>query len=165
VLLPGGLLLCAALALAFRRAPEVVLSLLALVSTGLVLLACMKLAGWTWNLMNLTALPLLVGMSVDYSIHMQWALRRHGGDLAKARAVTGRALMLCAGTTMAGLGSLAWSSNAGMASLGKVCATGIGCAALVAVYLLPAWWWVWNRRARPRVLPRQPTGSTPGAAG
>lgn len=164
VLLPAGVLLSAVLALAFRRVHEVLLSLVALAATGLLLLAGMKLAGWSWNLMNLTALPLLVGMSVDYSIHMQWALRRHGGDLAKVRAVTGRALMLCAGTTMAGLGSLAWSSNAGMASLGQVCAMGIACAALVAVWLLPAWWRLLTGRARPRPFPGQPESPKSDAA-
>jgi len=41
---------------------------------------------------------------------------------------------------VAGFASVAFSSNAGLASLGKVCATGISCAMLTAVFLLPAWW-------------------------
>ncbi len=41
---------------------------------------------------------------------------------------------------MAGFGSLGWSSNPGMASLGKVCAVGIGANMLFSVFLLPAWW-------------------------
>jgi hypothetical protein len=28
-----------------------------------------------------------------------------------------------------------------MASLGEVCAVGIGCNVLIAVFLLPVWWW------------------------
>jgi len=39
-----------------------------------------------------------------------------------------------------GFASLAVSNNAGMASLGKVCATGIVVSMLVSVYLLPHWW-------------------------
>ena len=44
------------------------------------------------------------------------------------------------GSTVAGFASLAFSNNAGMASLGKVCGLGILCAMLVSVYLLPLWW-------------------------
>ena len=59
------------------------------------------------------------------------------------RRSIGRALLLCGGTAMAGFGSLAWSSYPGMASLGKVCAVGIGANMLISVFLLPAWWtWV-----------------------
>ena len=100
----------------------------------------MALAGWSWNLLNLMALPLVLGTGVDYGIFMQLALRRHGGDVRLVRRSVGRALLLCGGTAIAGFGSLAWSGNAGMASLGKVCAVGIGANMLIAVYLLPAWW-------------------------
>jgi len=48
--------------------------------------------------------------------------------------------MLCGGTAVAGFGSLAFSSNLGMSSLGKVCAVGIGANMLISVFLLPAWW-------------------------
>jgi predicted RND superfamily exporter protein len=52
----------------------------------------------------------------------------------------GRALLLCGGTAIAGFGSLGLSSNAGMASLGQVCAVGIGSNMLIAIFLLPIWW-------------------------
>jgi predicted exporter len=125
---------------AFRRATEIVLGLTVMCLSGLILLATMTLAGWTWNLMNLMALPLMLGTGVDYTIFIQLALRRHGGDLVAVRRSVGRALMLCGGTAVAGFGSLALSSNLGMASLGKVCAVGIGANALISIFLLPAWW-------------------------
>ncbi len=140
VLLPMLALLFASLWLAFKRASEMLLSFATLLLSGLCLWAIMALAGWSWNLLNLMALPLLLGAGVDYSIHMQLALRRHGGDIAAARRTIGQALWLCGGTTVAGFGSLAWSSNAGLASLGAVCATGVGCVMLISIYLLPAWW-------------------------
>ncbi|MEW6304612.1 MAG: MMPL family transporter [Verrucomicrobiota bacterium] len=139
ITIPIVLIITGALWLAFRSAREVALSLGTLVFAFFLLLAAMRLMGWEWNLMNLMAVPLLLGTAEDYSIHMQLALRRHGSPAA-ARRTTGRALLLCGGTTVAGFGSLAWSSNAGLASLGKVCATGIACACLTAVFLLPAWW-------------------------
>jgi predicted exporter/lauroyl/myristoyl acyltransferase len=146
VLLPMILLVLASLWLAFRRATEVLLGLAVLCLSGLCLLATMALAGWSWNLLNLMALPLMLGTGVDYGLFMQLALRRHGGDVRLVRRSIGRALLLCGGTAIAGFGSLAWSGNAGMASLGKVCAVGIGANMLIAVYLLPAWWGTVNSR-------------------
>ena len=77
---------------------------------------------------------------------MQLALRRHHGNLAEAHFAVGRALLLCGGTAIAGFGSLSLSSNAGMASLGQICAVGVGLNMLISVYLLPAWWAQAGRR-------------------
>jgi predicted RND superfamily exporter protein len=140
VVTPMILLVLLSLWLAFRRATEIFLGVAVLCLSGLCLLATMALAGWTWNLMNLMALPLMLGTGVDYTLFIQLALRRHGGDLVAVRRSVGRALMLCGGTAVAGFGSLAFSSNLGMASLGKVCAVGIGTNMLISVFLLPAWW-------------------------
>jgi predicted RND superfamily exporter protein len=140
VLGPMVVLLLGSLWLAFRRTSEVLLSLFTLAFSGLGLWAMMALMGWSWNLLNLLAVPLLLGSGVDYSIHMQLALRRHGGDIGLTRATIGRAVFLCAATTVAGFGSNAWSSNGGLVSLGKVCAAGIACSYLTSAFLLPAWW-------------------------
>ena len=140
VVTPMVVLVMASLWFAFRRPTEILLGIAVLLLSGLFLLATMALAGWSWNLLNLMALPLMLGTGVDYSIFIQLALRRHGGDLGAVRRSIGRALLLCGGTAMAGFGSLAWSSYPGMASLGKVCAVGIGANMLISVFLLPAWW-------------------------
>src|SRR5205085_8424830 len=120
----------------------------------------MRLANWSWNLLNLLALPLVLGTGVDYSIFMQLALRRYHGDLKMAHRSVGRALLLCGGTAIAGFGSLAWSSNAGMASLGQVCAVGIAGNMLLSIFLLPLWW---SRIAGPRYLSK--LALNPGANG
>jgi predicted RND superfamily exporter protein len=140
VVTPMVLLVLLSLWLAFRRATEILLGALVLCMSGVCLLAIMALAGWTWNLMNLMALPLMLGTGVDYTIFIQLALRRHGGDLKIVRHSVGRALMLCGATAVTGFGSLGMSSNPGMASLGRVCAVGIGANMLISVFLLPAWW-------------------------
>lgn len=135
----GGMLLLT-LSATYRRWQEVFLSVSALAFSGLLLLAVMSVAGWSWNLMNLMAVPLLLGATVDYSIHMQLSLRRNLGEVGAAFNSTGKALLLCAATTAAGFGSLGLSSNAGLASLGKVCGAGAICAAITACFLLPCWW-------------------------
>jgi predicted RND superfamily exporter protein len=140
VIIPIALLVVISLWLAYRNFREVLLSLATLVFSAVALQAIMDLAGWRWNLLNIMALPLLLGMGVDYSIHVQLALRRYEGDLAMVRKSVGRALLLAGATTVVGFGSLSFSTNAGMASLGKICALGIGLALVTAVYLLPIWW-------------------------
>jgi uncharacterized protein len=140
VLLPMTALVLLSLWLAFGRMTEICLSLGILLLSGLCLLAVMKMAGWSWNVLNLMALPLLLGTGVDYSLFMQLALRRHSGSLSAARRSVGRALLLCGGTAVAGFGSLGLSSNAGMASLGQICAAGLAGNMLISIFLLPVWW-------------------------
>jgi hypothetical protein len=140
VITPIAALVLISLWLAFRKFTDVLLSVATLAFSAIALQAMMDLMGWQWNLMNLMALPLLLGMGVDYSIHIQLALRRYKGDLAAVRKSVGRALLLAGTTTVVGFGSLSFSTNAGMASLGKVCALGIALALVAAVYLLPVWW-------------------------
>jgi len=136
------LLVAVCLWLVFRNLREVLLSFTTLGVSFLSLLALMSLLGWSWNLMNLTAVPLLLGATVDYTIHTQLALRRTGGDIAGFRRTTARALLLGGSTTIVGFGSLSWAGNAGLASLGLVCAVGITCGLLASLVLLPVWW-VW----------------------
>jgi predicted exporter/lauroyl/myristoyl acyltransferase len=125
---------------AFRRWSEVWLSLAGLALSFLLLLAAMAAFGASWNLLNLVAIPVLLGSSVDSTIHVQLALRRTGGDSAALWRSIGRALLLCAGANVAGFGSLAGSNNAGLASLDLVCAGGVVAVFGVTMGLLPAWW-------------------------
>jgi predicted RND superfamily exporter protein len=126
--------------LAFRSVNQVLLSVATLVFSAVCLWAAMDVLNWRWNLLSLMALPLFIGVGVDFSIHIQLALRRYNGDRAQVRKSVGRALLLAGSTTLAGFGSLAFSSNFGMASLGKVCALGLMITMLTAIYLLPVWW-------------------------
>jgi predicted exporter/lauroyl/myristoyl acyltransferase len=126
---------------AFRNWRELALSFAALVLSFGCLLTVMTCLGWSWNLLSLVALPLLLGSSVDSTIHVQLALRRHGRDLRELWRTTGKALALCAGANIAGFGSLAFSNNAGLASLDLVCAIGVACVFVVCLGLLPVWWY------------------------
>ena len=140
VVIPMALILLVMLWLAFRRFRRVTISIAALAFSSICLLAFMSMIGTQWNLINLAAIPLLLGAGLDYSIHMQLALRRLDGDTAEARRTIGRALILCGLSTATGFGTLAWSSNAGLASLGLVCSVGILITMLTCVFLLPPWY-------------------------
>lgn len=146
VALPMLVLLFCVLFLAFRGLKEIVFSLAAMLLTILSLLAVMALAGWQWNLMNMLALPLLVGVTVDYSIHTQLALQRFKGDLDKVYNHVGRAITLAGMTTAIGFGSLIFSNSEGLAGLGRVAAVGVVLACFISVLLQPHWWRFVNRR-------------------
>lgn len=140
VALPMLALLLLVLLLAFRGIKEVVFCLAAMLLTLLCLSALMAALGWQWNLMNMLALPLLVGITVDYSIHTQLALQRFQGDLAKVYNHVGRAIALAGATTAIGFGSLVFANSEGLAGLGKVAASGVVLACFISVLLQPHWW-------------------------
>lgn len=136
------------LLLVFRSTRGVLLSIGTLAFSGIVLLACMAALGWEWNLINFAAIPLLLGAGLDYSIHIQLAIRRLHGDCAAAQRGIGRALLLCGFSTSAGFGSLGFSNSAALSSMGQVCALGILITMATAVFLLPSWW----RWANPKLV-------------
>lgn len=124
-------------------------TLLVLGITGLSILAMtgiMSLFSVDWNFMNLCSVTLTIGVGVDYSIHMIFALRQNKGDEGAAFRDVGKALGLCAATTVVGFGSLAASQTIGLASLGINCALGVGMNSLLALFLLPTVWkWLHTR--------------------
>jgi predicted RND superfamily exporter protein len=149
VAIPMGILLLVVLLLAFRGIAEIVLSLTGLTFTLLVLVAIMSIFGWSFNLMNILAFPLLLGVTVDYSIHIQLALQRYEGDLNRVYATVGKAILLAGATTAIAFGSLAFANNEGLASLGKISAIGVVIACLFAVYILPGCWLLCRRQVVP----------------
>jgi uncharacterized protein len=157
------LLIAFCLCLAFRNVREVLLSFATLAAGFVGLLTLMSLFGWSWNLMNLMAVPLLLGANVDYTIHTQLALRRNAGNISGFRRTTGRALLLGGATTIVGFASLAWAGNAGLASLGLVCSAGIACGLLASIGMLPVWWvWLSPKSEVPSQRSETPPPIVPG---
>ena len=140
VMLPIVVALVLMLALAYRDVREIALSFATLGFTLICLAAAMGAFNWSWNLMNMTAIPLLLGAGVDYSIHIQLALKRYAGNIRRVKRSVGNAILLCGASTAAAFASLGFASNPGLASLGRVVALGIVIATLTAVFLLPVWW-------------------------
>jgi predicted RND superfamily exporter protein len=139
------------LRLALRTWGEVVLSFASLAFGFTLTLVIMSLFGLKWNLLSLTAIPLLLGASVDYTIHVQLALNRYHDDAHAMRRTIGRALFLVTAAAVAGFGSLGLASNAGLASFEILCAIGMICIFLTSLYLLPAWHYTFARSKDPHV--------------
>jgi predicted RND superfamily exporter protein len=128
----------------FRSPRDAALSLTTAVFGMVVLLAVMRLSGTRVNMINLIALPLLIGMTVDYGIFFV-SLARLGRahdpgaspeSLLVHIASAGQAVLVCAGATLLGFGSLAWISVPAVRSLGIVVVIGMVSALAGAFFLL-----------------------------
>ena len=139
----------AMLCLVFRNVCDMLAITGAMALAGLMMLAAMAALGISWNILNIAAAPLFLGIGIDYGIHMTMALRRHAGDAMAAWRGTGKAVVFCAASTGIGFGSLCFASNDALASFGAVSVLGIVCAMVASVFLMPGWRGL-TRRVRPQ---------------
>ncbi len=121
----------------YRRLSLVALALTPLALTVVWLLAVMKLAGLTFNLANVFALPIVLGAGVDYGIYVMNAWKREG-NITAAVAQVRKAVLLASATTIVGFGSMMLTDHSGMAQFGLLTALGILLCALNALIVLPA---------------------------
>ena len=149
--LPAGLVLVVLLFIVFRGAREILLAVGTLLFSGLILLAFMSLRGMEWNFVNITAIPLSLGLGLDFTIHMIYALRRHDREGGDGTHGVGRALAYCGLSTGLGFGALAMSGNTGLISMGLCCMVGVLATLFTAAFLLPWAWRVWPRLRQSRL--------------
>lgn len=127
----------------FRSIPWTLLALLPLGLGVLFMLWAMARHGISFNLANFMGLPLLLGIGMDYGIHVlhraQEEKRVNMFDHS-----TGPATTLSALTTVAGFGTLALGGHQGVASLGFILAAGVVGILLSALLVLPAILKVWG---------------------
>jgi predicted RND superfamily exporter protein len=126
----------------FRSLRDTLLSLIPAVFSMLMLLAVSRLADIRLNMVNLLALPLLVGIDVDYGIYIVTMTReaishRDTRDRLIGRlASSAHAIVMCAATTIVGFGSLAFTSVPAIRSLGVVTGVGVFSALVATLFLL-----------------------------
>lgn len=91
-----------------------------------------------FNIVSALALPLIVGIGVDYGVHVVNAFARSGGERDEV-SHTARGLTLSMLTTLIGFGSLALIGTfRGISSLGITLSIGIAASFVAAVFLVPA---------------------------
>ncbi|MXZ39710.1 MAG: MMPL family transporter [Holophagales bacterium] len=142
----GFVLVALLLFLDYRWLLSTLLSLLPL-SVGVVwMLGIMVLIGLDMNFFNVFVVTMIIGIGVDYGVHMVHRWREIGfgpealqGDrLIAGLGETGKAIVLAAVSTSVGFGSLALSHYPGLRSMGIVAILGAVATALVSITLLPA---------------------------
>jgi predicted exporter len=131
-LLFAGLAVIGLLAVLFRSPGKILVALVP-VLTGLVMMSgIMGALGLSFNLFNIIAAILVIGLGVDYGIFMV-----HRQDEGIDRA-TGQAVLVSGLTTLAGFGALVLARHPALHSIGITVLLGIGTAIPAALWVIPA---------------------------
>lgn len=127
----------------YRRWLNTLLSMSPLVFGILWMLGAMAALGMTMNFMNIFVSTMIIGIGVDYGVHMIHRYRELGDadwvTLEIGLSETGKAIVLAALSTIMGFGSLSLSHYPGLRSMGLVAILGALSTCLVAITLLPAY--------------------------
>jgi hypothetical protein len=112
------------------------------VSGTILMLACAALLGLKVNFLDFVALPITIGIGIEYAVNIATRERQEGpGRSRQALATTGGAVFLCSYTTIVGYGSLLLSQNLGIRSFGIAAMLGELTCLMVAVILAPSLLW------------------------
>lgn len=140
-----GLVLVAFLLwLDYRRLDATLLSLAPLLIGIVWMLGFMVALGKSMNFMNIFVTTMIIGIGVDYGVHMVHRFRECQnsdvpGALEDGLAETGKAIVLAALSTVVGFGSLSLSHYPGLQSMGILAVVGALVTSLAAVTVLPAY--------------------------
>ena len=116
---------------------------------GMVALAAAL--GLRVNFLDFVALPITIGIGIDYAVNLAARDRHDGGLGAEALlARTGAAVLLCSFTTIVGYGSLLLSKNQGIRSFGAASILGEATCLAAALLFAPALLALFRRRFHTR---------------
>jgi predicted RND superfamily exporter protein len=122
--------------LVLRRIGDVLLTLIPLLVAAAVTLEICGLTGFQINYANIIALPALLGVGVAFKIYYVMAWR--AGEANFLESVLTRAVFFSAVMTATAFGSLWFSSNPGISSMGKLLALSLACTLASAALFQPA---------------------------
>ncbi|MBV8654142.1 MAG: MMPL family transporter [Alphaproteobacteria bacterium] len=124
------------LAVVFRRARDVILTLIPILLTGLLTLASCVIIDQPLNFANIIALPLLFGIGVAFNIYFVIAWR--AGETDFLQSSLARAVLFSALTTGTAFGSLWLSAHPGTASMGLLLMISLGWTLVTTLLFEPA---------------------------
>jgi uncharacterized protein len=143
------LVILAVLVLDFKSLQYAILAVMPLGIGVLQMFGLLGLLDIPLNPANLIALPLILGIGVDYGVHIVHEFREHEGPYCISPA-TAVAVLVDALTTLVGFGSLMIASHQGLQSLGRVLTLGVTCCLFTSLIMLPAFLtWATRHRKRP----------------
>ncbi len=128
-------------------------SLLALLTLALGFLwtaGIAALLGETINVFNVVTIPAIVGLSIDYPIHVSHRYQIEGeGSVPRILRAIAHGLAICVLTTVVGFLGLLLAHHPGLRSLGALAITGLLCGLASTLYFFPALVAVLERRRHP----------------
>lgn len=129
---------CALIYFDFRSWRLCLFSLLPVALALIWTLGLMGMMGMDLNFMNLVVFTMVVGVGVDYGVHILHRYSENGMTQFETGLVqVSKGVGLAALTTLVAFGSLILSGYPGLQSMGTVALMGIGFSALTALTLLP----------------------------
>ncbi|MBA7597294.1 hypothetical protein ES703_04296 [subsurface metagenome] len=132
----------------FRSLLYAILAAVPLLAGMIWMLGIYPLLGLKLNAINIAVIPLVIGMGIDFGIHIVHRFRVEK-DLETVYLYTGKAVFLSALTTIIGFGSLALiGSFPSIASIGVILFLGIATCLVATIVLLPALLSFVHRRER-----------------
>lgn len=129
-----------------RNVGYTLLAMLPPVGGGFLLFGVLGLSGIDLNPANLIILPLILGIGVDYGVHVVHDFRHQKRGAYSMSPSTMNAIVLTSVTSMVGFGSLLGAAHRGLVSLGLVLLIGIGCCLFLSLITMPALLTVVSRR-------------------
>ena len=140
-----GLLVMVLVVVGRDRRAVAVLAATGLGSLGLV--AVCALAGIRVNFLDFIALPITLGLGVDYAINIAHPAYLHARDPADSVRNSGSSVFICSLTTIVGYGSLMVSDNLAIWGFGLASLIGEITCVVAALALVPAIIFLRRRRA------------------
>jgi predicted exporter len=131
-IIKASAMVCLLLGLLFRKLTMVLLALIPVVTGMLFMVGVMGCLGIAFNLFNIVAAILIIGLGVDYGIFMVSKISK-GVDHGTERAVFVSGL-----TTIAGFGALVIAQHPALHSIGLTVLLGISAAIPSALLVIPA---------------------------
>jgi predicted RND superfamily exporter protein len=128
-----GALVLEAMAIAYRSWKPLLVHTLSLVFALSACVALLKLTDTRINMLNALAFPLVLGVGVDYGMHVLLAMME-GKDLGQGLTIVVKPLVISGLTTIAGFGALMFAQNPALKGLGTVCAIGVSSCLLSSVF-------------------------------
>ena len=123
-------------------------------SGTVIMLAVSAVAGLKVNFLDFVALPITIGIGIEYAVNIVTRARQEGLDHGRqVLASTGGAVVICSYTTTVGYGSLLLSQNLGIRSFGIAAMLGEITCLVVALFLAPALLWLIRPRGGSSVPP------------
>ena len=108
----------------------------------MLMLGLSALIGIKVNFLDFVALPITIGIGIEYAVNIATRERQEGPGRGRAAlATTGSAVAICSYTTIVGYGSLLLSQNLGIRSFGLAAMLGELTCLAVALFLAPALLW------------------------
>jgi len=99
----------------------------------------MALTGLSFNIINMAAIPIILGTADDYGVHFyQRALDHPEASLHETYGISFRPILGAAITTLIGFGSLGFADMGGIRSFGLTCVVGVGLCTLTTLAWFPA---------------------------